>query len=146
MFRYIEDSHFRISLAHVCPTQVEGGYILCEGRCKKWYHIWYVSYKSNSRTLTPSTTPIGVWGTRLLLHSAFGGLVRLPTCSILRYHSHRDKRLPKQFICFHCGLQNDKNWEIIKVQTWYEELLGNFSRLALFRSVESNFCFWIANN
>ena len=51
----------------------------------------------------------------------------------LRYHSHRDKRLPKNFICFHCGLRQDKNWEIIKVQTWYEELLGNFSRLALFR-------------
>jgi hypothetical protein len=53
--------------------------------------------------------------------------------STLRYHSHRDKRLSKGFICFHCSLQQDKNWEIIKVQTWYEELLGNFSRLALFR-------------
>ena len=53
--------------------------------------------------------------------------------STLRYHSHRDKRLPKIFICFHCSLRQDKNWEIIKVQTWYEELLGNFSRLALFR-------------
>lgn len=54
-------------------------------------------------------------------------------CFALRYHSHRDKRLPKNFICFHCSLRQDKNWEIIKVQTWYEELLGNFSRLALFR-------------
>ena len=54
----------------------------------------------------------------------------------LRYHSHRDKRLPKRFICFHCSLRQDKNWEIIKVQTWYEELLGNFSRLALFRLVD----------
>ena len=53
--------------------------------------------------------------------------------SALRYHSRRDKRLPKRFICFHCSLRQDKNWEIIKVQTWYEELLGNFSRLALFR-------------
>ena len=52
-----------------------------------------------------------------------------------RYHSHRDKRLPNVFVCFHCSLQKDKNWEIIKVQNWYEELLGNFSRLALFRSV-----------
>lgn len=50
-----------------------------------------------------------------------------------RYHSHRDKRLPNVFVCFHCSLQKDKNWEIIKVQNWYEELLGNFSRLALFR-------------
>ncbi|KAH9966826.1 hypothetical protein BC827DRAFT_702160 [Russula dissimulans] len=49
------------------------------------------------------------------------------------YHSHRDKRLPDKFICFHCSLRKDKNWEIIKVQPWYEELLGNFSRLALFR-------------
>jgi len=50
-----------------------------------------------------------------------------------RYHSHLDKRLPNVFVCFHCSLQKDKNWEIIKVQNWYEELLGNFSRLALFR-------------
>ncbi|KAF8274863.1 HORMA domain-containing protein [Lactarius quietus] len=49
------------------------------------------------------------------------------------YHSHRDKRLPNVFVCFHCSLKKDKNWEIIKVQNWYEELLGNFSRLALFR-------------
>ena len=102
--------------------------------------------QSNNYTLSPSTTLIGVWGMKLLLHSAFGRLVRLPTCPTLRYHSHRDKRLPEQFICFHCGLQIDKNWEIIKVQTWYEELLGNFSRLALFRSVNSNVWFWIANS
>jgi len=63
-----------------------------------------------------------------------------------RYHSRRDKRLPKQFVCFHCGLRKDKNWEIIKVQTWYEELLGNFSRLALFRSVNSNILPCNANN
>ena len=25
--------------------QVDSDCILCEGGCKKWYHIWYVSYK-----------------------------------------------------------------------------------------------------
>ncbi|KAI9458263.1 HORMA-domain-containing protein [Russula earlei] len=53
-----------------CRVLVEDDQILCEGECKRWYHI--------------------------------------------------------------C-LRKDKNWEIIKVQPWYEELLGNFSRLALFR-------------
>lgn len=66
-------------------------------------------------------------------------------CSALRYHSHRDKRLPKKFICFHCNLRQDKNWEIIKVQTWYEQLLGNFSRLALFRLAYLNTLLWNAN-
>jgi meiosis-specific protein HOP1 len=66
-------------------------------------------------------------------------------CSALRYHSHRDERLPKKFICFHCSLRQDKNWEIIKVQTWYEELLGNFSRLALFRLVNLKTRLWNAN-
>lgn len=75
-----------------CHVSVDDNCILCEGGCKKWYHIWCMGY-----------------------------------------HSHRDKRLPKRFICFHCSLRQDKNWEIIKVQTWYDELLGNFSRLALFR-------------
>ncbi|KAF8503402.1 HORMA domain-containing protein [Russula emetica] len=75
-----------------CHVSVDGNCVLCEGGCKKWYHIWCMGY-----------------------------------------HSQRDKRLPKRFICFHCSLRQDKNWEIIKVQAWYEELLGNFSRLALFR-------------
>ncbi|KAI0256862.1 HORMA domain-containing protein, partial [Lactifluus subvellereus] len=75
-----------------CRVSVDDESILCEGGCKRWYHIWCMGY-----------------------------------------HSHRDKRLPTEFICFHCTLRTDKNWEIIKVQTWYEELLGNFSRLALFR-------------
>ncbi|KAI0273433.1 HORMA domain-containing protein [Gloeopeniophorella convolvens] len=75
-----------------CRVSVDEECILCEGGCKKWYHIWCMGY-----------------------------------------HSARDKRLPKVFVCFHCSLRNDQNWEIIKVQNWYEELLGNFSRLALFR-------------
>src|ERR1700760_4402369 len=66
-------------------------------------------------------------------------------CPALRYHSHQDKRLPKKFICFHCSLRQDKNWEIIKVQTWYEELLGNFSRLALFRLDFLKTLLWNAN-
>jgi hypothetical protein len=66
------------------------------------------------------------------------------TCATRRYHSPRDKRLPKEFICFHCSLRKDKNWEIIKVQTWYEELLGNFSRLALFRFVNLKISPYIA--
>ncbi|KAH9996849.1 HORMA domain-containing protein [Russula vinacea] len=75
-----------------CHVSADDECILCEGDCKRWYHIWCMGY-----------------------------------------HSHRDKRLPRKYICFHCSLRQDKNWEIIKVQTWYEELLGNFSRLALFR-------------
>ncbi|KAI9446297.1 HORMA domain-containing protein [Lactarius indigo] len=75
-----------------CHVLVDDECILCEGGCKRWYHIWCMGY-----------------------------------------HSHRDKRLPSVFVCFHCSLRKDKNWEIIKVQNWYEELLGNFSRLALFR-------------
>ncbi|KAI0306419.1 HORMA domain-containing protein [Multifurca ochricompacta] len=78
-----------------CHVPVDDECILCDGGCKRWYHIWHVS------------------------------------CKV--YHSQRDKRLPNEFLCFHCSLRKDKNWEIIKVQTWYEELLGNFSRLALFR-------------
>jgi hypothetical protein len=66
------------------------------------------------------------------ISSTFGKLLLL---FIFRYHSDHDKRLPTKFICFHCSLRKDKNWEIIKVQTWYEELLGNFSRLVLFRLV-----------
>ncbi|KAH9043071.1 HORMA-domain-containing protein [Lactarius pseudohatsudake] len=75
-----------------CHVLVDDECTLCEGGCKRWYHIWCMGY-----------------------------------------HSHRDKRLPNVFLCFHCSLRKDKNWEIIKVQNWYEELLGNFSRLALFR-------------
>ncbi|KAH9005321.1 HORMA-domain-containing protein [Lactarius hatsudake] len=75
-----------------CHVLVDDECTLCEGGCKRWYHIWCMGY-----------------------------------------HSHRDKRLPNVFVCFHCSLRKDKNWEIIKVQNWYEELLGNFSRLALFR-------------
>jgi len=127
------DSHFSISLAHVCP-QVEDESMLCEGGCERWYHIWYVSY--DIMAIHSHTKSVGAWGKKLPLRSSFW---RLQTRSALRYHSRCDKRLPKQFVCFHCGLQKDKNWEIIKVQTWYEELLGNFSRLALFRSVNSHF-------
>jgi meiosis-specific protein len=53
--------------------------------------------------------------------------------------------MPKRFICFNCSLRQDKNWEIIKVQTWFEELLGNFGRLALFRLANLNNLAWNAN-
>ncbi|KAI0053877.1 hypothetical protein FA95DRAFT_1600397 [Auriscalpium vulgare] len=49
------------------------------------------------------------------------------------YHSTQDKRLPHKFLCFRCRLRNDENWEMIMVQEWYQELLVNYSRLALFR-------------
>ncbi|KAI0063417.1 hypothetical protein BV25DRAFT_1883873 [Artomyces pyxidatus] len=49
------------------------------------------------------------------------------------YHSTQDKRLPNEFSCFHCRLRSDENWEMIVVQTWYQDLLSNFGRLALFR-------------
>lgn len=29
----------------ISSLQVDDDCILCEGGCKKWYHIWYVSYE-----------------------------------------------------------------------------------------------------
>ena len=57
------DSHFRISPAHVRPSQADDECILCEGDCKRWYHIWYVSYKVT--IARPSPVFAGVWGTWL---------------------------------------------------------------------------------
>ncbi|KAH9079578.1 HORMA domain-containing protein [Lactarius deliciosus] len=88
----LRNDYYSFALPVIRLPQVDDECTLCEGGCKRWYHIWCMGY-----------------------------------------HSHRDKRLPNVFVCFHCSLRKDKNWEIIKVQNWYEELLGNFSRLALFR-------------
>ncbi|KAI0312502.1 hypothetical protein OF83DRAFT_1086972 [Amylostereum chailletii] len=49
------------------------------------------------------------------------------------YHTARDKRLPNKFACFHCRLEGDDNWEYIRIQSWFTEMVDKFPRLALFR-------------
>ncbi|KAI5900491.1 uncharacterized protein SCHCODRAFT_02563200 [Schizophyllum commune H4-8] len=48
------------------------------------------------------------------------------------YHSKKDKRLPKYFICFDCVARSEDTWELIK-NTMYPQMRGRLQDLARFR-------------
>ncbi|THH17110.1 hypothetical protein EW146_g3631 [Bondarzewia mesenterica] len=49
------------------------------------------------------------------------------------YHSIEDERIGSTFKCFSCRIRSDDHFEMIFVQSWYQDLLSKYNNLALFR-------------
>lgn len=74
----------------------------CEGGCASWYHIW-------SALLAIFT---------LLTHAS---------SRCMGYHTAKDPRLPKKFICFECSVRQASNWLIIENKDMFPTMKAKFA-------------------